>query len=435
MDCTFQIFLHNEWLDCATVSVQDDVNGDPHTPSIFEYDLDYAFQPGIEAISLRLPPSAEIQLLKSWPSFLFDLVPQGSSRQYLLGELGLNDGPAADFALMRAGAFNPIGRIRVAEAVDYHAEHVKRYPADKTAHGFTLDEITGRSGEFNERMLIHSMLAAGSLGVQGAAPKYLLTTDQQGSWHADGALADSKANGHFIVKRPRGKSDADRKVLKNEAAYIAVAKAVGIRTWGTPRHHDDTLFIPRFDRLHLSQGKVQRLHQESLASIIGTIGFNARPTQFELLAGLRGVVSDPTGETVEFLKRDILNLAMCNTDNHARNTAVQKTADKIQLTPLFDFAPMYLDPEGIPRAARWHHPVTRVELTSWTEVLAALPVDDIERRHIRLTLHHFAAQVQALDQHMAAAGVDDDVIRFLQPHIAVQVQQLQALGEDQHGPR
>lgn len=431
MDCTFQIFLDDIWTDCATVSVQDAARGDPQTPSTFEYDLDFAFTPGAEALSLRFPVNAEMQLLPHWPSFLFDLIPQGSGRQFLLGELGLADGPAADFLLMRAGAFNPIGRVRIAEAVQFYTAHVRKYPAGTTGQGFTLEEITGRSDEFNERMLIHSMLATGSLGVQGAAPKYLLTTDHAGKWHADGALADAQAAEHFIVKRPRGKTEADRKVLRNEAAYMAVAAAVGIRTAGTVRYRDNTLFIPRFDRL-VAHGKVQRLHQESAASIAGIVGFNARPTQFELLASLRNVVSDRTGETIEFLKRDILNLAMRNTDNHARNTAVQKT-DQVRLTPLFDFAPMYLDPDGIPRAARWHHPATQVELSEWTDVLAGLPIDEEERRHIRLHLHDFAAHVQALDQHMRAAGVDDDIIRFLQPHIATQVQQLHALGEIEHG--
>ncbi|WP_375338497.1 hypothetical protein [Variovorax paradoxus] len=37
---------------------------------------------------------------------------------------------------------------------------------------------------------------------------------------------------------------------------------------------------------------------------------------------------------------------MRNTDNHARNTAVQRLPDgALQLTPIFDFAPMFLDPE------------------------------------------------------------------------------------------
>lgn len=49
-----------------------------------------------------------------------------------------------------------------------------------------------------------------------------------------------------------------------------------------------------------------------------------------------------------------LNLALGNKDNHARNTAVQRDFDgHIALAPLYDFAPMYLHPDGIARRIRW----------------------------------------------------------------------------------
>jgi serine/threonine-protein kinase HipA len=64
-------------------------------------------------------------------------------------------------------------------------------------------------------------------------------------------------------------------------------------------------------------GRVHRLHQESLASLCGLRGFGVSASQQTLLKGLRAVVSDPLCETIEFLRRDVLNLAMRNTDNHA----------------------------------------------------------------------------------------------------------------------
>jgi len=291
-----------------------------------------------------------------------------------------------------------------------------------------LEDIIGRGEAFHERMLVHSMLAAGSLGVQGAAPKYLLTTDHDGMWHADGALADELAAAHFIVKRARGKTSSDDKVLRNEAAYMRVASAMGLRTAGELRYQEDTLFIPRFDRI-VRDGKVLRLHQESAASLAGIVGFEASPSQFELLQALRAVVSDKTTETVEFLKRDILNLAMRNTDNHARNTAVQKIGANVRLTPLFDFAPMYLDPAGIARAARWYHPIGKKELHAWPAILAAMDIADVERNHIQLELYRFGQRLVGLERHMLQAGVDDDIVAFLRPHIATQIEQLSALGE------
>jgi len=74
---------------------------------------------------------------------------------------------------------------------------------------------------------------------------------------------------------------------------MTVARAVGLRTEGQLRYQDDTLFIPRFDR-RIRDGKVLRLHQESAASLAGIVGFEATPSQFDLLQALRAVVSDKT---------------------------------------------------------------------------------------------------------------------------------------------
>lgn len=379
-------------------------------------------------MSCRYAVDATVHTLPHWPPFFYDLIPQGSGRKFLLGELRLVDGPAADFPLVAAGAFNPIGRIRVKEAVEYFANHVQRHDARRVDRGFTLDEIVARGEEFHERMMIHSMLAAGTTGVQGAAPKYLLTKDRQGLWHADGALPDEEAESHFIVKRPRGSTLADKKVLRNEAAYMDVAAAMGIRTHGALQRVDDSLFIPRFDR-RVENGKVIRLHQESVASLAGLIGFDARPSQFELLNAIRSYVTDKTGETVEFLKRDVLNLAMRNTDNHARNTAIQKIDGEVCLTPLFDFAPMYLDPEGITRAARWYHPGSKKELLNWCDVLAALEFDEAELTFISHELWKFGEQMSELSNHMQEAEVDEDIVTLLQSSIDEQARQLRSLGD------
>jgi serine/threonine-protein kinase HipA len=189
------------------------------------------------------------------------------------------------------------------------------------------------------------------------------------------------ARRHFIVKRPRGPSEADRKVLRNEARYMQVAQRFGIRTSELPSFHADMLFIPRFDRL-AENGQVLRFHQESAASIAGLAGSGIQANQFQLLAAIRAVVDDPLEATIEFIRRDVLNLAMRNTDNHARNTAVHTVDGVTRITPLFDFAPMYLDPEGITRAARWYHTGNGKELQSWSDVLAHLPVPTAEREQL-----------------------------------------------------
>lgn len=420
MDCTLQIFLDDRWVDCAQIELNGDLCQWNH---LVEYAIKYPDAPA----SLAEPVDLDIRSARTLPSFLYDLVPQGAGRRFLLGELELPDGPEAAFPLICAGAFDPIGRIRVAEAVNYFDAHVTRHADARGLPGLTIEEVVARSVDFAERMFLHGMLGTGTTGVQGAAPKYLLTRDRAGLLHGDAILPDADATQHFIAKLPRGKSAADEKVLRNEAAYMRVAAALDIRTHPElPTLHGDVLLIARFDRI-ARDGKVARLHQESVASLLGLSGFDQRPSLFDVVAGIRKVVSDPAAETLEFIKRDVLNLAMRNTDNHARNTAVQLVEGKVQLTPLFDFAPMYLDPELIPRALRWYRPDTRAELTDWADVLAMLPVPDRERRILATELSRFAVQIERLPDIMAAQGVDHDIIEFLTPHIDTQVRQLNAL--------
>jgi serine/threonine-protein kinase HipA len=416
-----QLFLDGQWTDCAVLEA-DATSADP---SRLQYQVDYVFAHRAP-VALGVPVAMDEIEWPGLPAFFYDLIPQGAGRAFLLGELGLPNAPSSDFSLACAGAFNPIGRVRIAEAVEYFRQHRERYPTGNDIEGMTQDEIVSRGADFAERMMLHGMLASGTTGVQGAAPKYLLTRDLDGRWHGDAVLPDERAMDHFIVKLPRGKHANDLKVLRNEAAYMRVAAEMGVRTHRAPELRGDTLFIPRFDR-EVRRGKVMRWHQESAASLAGYAGFEARPSLFELVDAVRAVVDDPEAETLEFLKRDILNLALRNTDNHARNTAVQVVDGRVALTPLFDFAPMYLDPEGIARVLRWLHPDTRRELGDWGEVMAVLHVPEAERQRLRVALARFGTRLEGLSECMRASGVDDDIIEFLQPNIATQVRQLKAL--------
>jgi serine/threonine-protein kinase HipA len=425
MDCHIEIFHKGQWMEAAQASFSDVVhNGFRPNDCVFEYDLLYAFGEMPPPVSLALPVDADRHVRKSWPTFLYDLVPQGNGRKFLLDHLKLPDAQSSDLPLLCAGAFNPIGRLRIREAVQYYERHVDRY--DLPADGFAFDELLARAPDFHETMMVHGMLAAGGTGVQGVAPKYLLTEGQDGKWYPDAALPDNRAQRHYIVKRPRGQSEADRKVLRNEARYMQVAHRIGIRCADLPVLHEDMLFIPRFDR-RVHAGRVLRFHQESAASIAGLAGFGTQADQFELLAAIRRVVDEPLEETIEFIRRDVLNLAMRNTDNHARNTAVHTADGQTRITPLFDFAPMYLDPEGITRSARWYHPGTRKELRHWNEIVAHLDLPGDEHSRLVEALVRFGEQLAGLPDCMRDVGVDADIVDFVVPSIDAQRTQLLAL--------
>ena len=403
---TIEIFLNGQWIPAASFTP---AGKGPYT-GVFEYRLDYVFADNPVPLSLALPVTSERTGLddagqaQACPAFLLDLVPQGRGRSYLCEKLGLPAGDESDLILAQYGAFNPIGNLRFDTAVRYCRDEAGDVPIKR----FSLDEITGRTPEFLEYVFRHAMLSAGTSGVQGAAPKFLLTQDFEGAWFADGALPDADARKHWLVKLPRSSHEDDVAVLRNEAAYMRVADKCGLRTHGEPMLANDMLFVERFDRI-VTANRLERRHQESLASLAGILGFGIRASMFDLCRAIIRHASSPAREIAEFIKRDVLNMAMRNTDNHARNTAMQRLPDgTVLLTPLFDFAPMYLDREMIVRNCHWRHDgkiVDRIE-----DILHILNLKEVDRQNIVRDLRKFAGKVGKLDRIMIDCGVDQRIV-------------------------
>lgn len=411
---SIEIFQQGKWVPSASIQ---ELATDRCR---LEYLPEYQFSENPQPISLTLPLDAPPDVMLAVEGgalegydrrpapFLYDLVPQGNGRQYLLKLLGLADSDQMILPLLKAGAFNPIGCLRIRSAVDFYEQQASKGSAAED--GFSLEDIMKKSEGFLEHLSMHAMLAAGTTGVQGVAPKYLLTQDKDGQWFADLALPDVQAKTHWLVKLARGKSEGDRAVLRNEAAYLRVAAAVGLRTHEAPMLHGEMLFVRRFDRL-VDAGGLHRLHQESVASLAGVRGFGQPLSMPEMLQAIRGHASDPLGDTVEFLKRDALNAALRNTDNHGRNTAVQRLPDGgVQLTPMYDFAPMFMDPEIVPRSAHWDMGGRR--LTDFREIVAALgealPSD--HGRALAEAMSAFASEIERLPVLARDLGVEPQVL-------------------------
>ncbi|MGJ7575494.1 type II toxin-antitoxin system HipA family toxin [Variovorax sp. RB2P76] len=427
-----QIHLRGEWHAAATVQA---LGSDRCR---VEYLPEYVFGvddpvPIASGLPLDLEPDRFVdgptgrEVDRRASAFLYDLVPQGEGRKRLLQRLRLQDAENLVLPLVMAGAFNPIGCLRFDSALRFFDEGARNAAGTAATAGFSAEDVLGHTDEFLNHLSTHAMLASGTTGVQGVSPKYLLSTDEEGRWFPDMTLPDDRACAHWLLKLPRGKGSADRTVLRNEAAYLRLAAACGLRMSSAPEVRGDVLFVRRFDRL-LVEGRLHRLYQESLASICDLRGFGLARSQQTLLCGLRSVVTDPLGETIEFMLRDVLNLAMRNTDNHARNTAVQRLPDgTVQLTPVFDFAPMFLDLEIIPRSCHWQASDGKVQ-RAWAEIVEGLELEDCERGPITEALYRFAPKVAALPETARDCGVEVQVIEACRMTIDAQAQQLDALG-------
>ena len=125
--------------------------------------------------------------------------------------------------------------------------------------------------------------------------------------------------------------------------------------------------------------------------------------------------------------------------NHARNSAVLRDFDDhIALTPLFDFAPMYLHPDGIARRIRWSN--NDFGRTNWHQVidrvceLGAVVRKErrwkralIEREPLVVGLKAMEPKLRELTVAGEAMGLEPEVATFLRPHFLAMADALAAL--------
>lgn len=406
MNANLEIFLDGSWqlvgVFCPDLSgLERGIAGG----GVFEYDIDYtvARLDNLPHWRVGLAFNVSFELFRStrWPSFLLDIIPSGAGRRIWLRRLGLEEGPRADWELLRHAAGNPPGNLRVTGAAVLPGT---RHP------GFTQQEVIDKNADFIEYAEGCGAVVAGATDVQGDAPKFLLVRDAAGRWHPDGALPEKDVADCWIVKFPRGRTDTDRTVLRNEAPYLEVARAFGLRVGQPLIWSEDALFIPRFDRCPSTAG-LQRYGLESLCSAAGIAEFGRRADHAVFCLAIAAFATDPPNELIEYLRRDILNAALRNTDNHGRNSAFLKTGDGIvALSPLYDFAPMFLDPEGIPRSSRWEGDLEpQIGRPDWGRVADALGAW-IDPALLRVVFASDAEKIERLPETMGGCGVEDGVI-------------------------
>ena len=123
--CSVQIFLNNQWIDCATIEVIGEKAKGWKASCGTYYSMDYAIEHmGLRddhAVSNHYPINLESNIEPTWPAFLVDLLPQGYGRKELLKKLGRPEyeEESADWPLLKVGASNPIGNLRIKEAHEW----------------------------------------------------------------------------------------------------------------------------------------------------------------------------------------------------------------------------------------------------------------------------------------------------------------------------
>lgn len=411
-----QSFIKGAWRDCATLTL-DRPEAGVGSPSRLEYDIDYFMHLASEdslkgdvrdlrAVSVRQPVDLASHKSERWLPFVLDLIPQGAMRRRFAAERKWQDGDLRlDHLLLLHGAGSPVGNLRVLEARREDEQKL----VGATIKGVTLKSILSLNDDF---MLVWDkagLTAGGSEGVQGDWPKILMTRSRDGLWYPDAMVADDDATEHVLVKRAHPKAEHNSAILRAEPGYLELARNFGLRVGGKMDAGREVVVIPRFDR-EVAGRAVARLGQESLASAVGTSEYGAIVPHTSYVDAIRRYSTSAEADVIEYVRRDVLNLAAGNTDNHGRNTALQKFPDgRVVLTPLFDFAPMKLVQQGGPRVTRWAD-ITTDHAPDWVAVAEAVCGDVMDPAILLAALKDSENYIRELPVHARAVGIDEEVI-------------------------
>jgi len=425
-----QIHLDGTWHSCASLSLIDPERAGRRNAVRLQYEAEYAIEhfgaQDHRALSVRLPVNLATQTPRQWPAFLIDLLPQGAARKRLER---LSEHSMSEWGLLERGAVNPVGNLRVCPTEPPEL----RPPSDHP--GFDLEEMTGRGDEFVD--FAHEMGAtvAGATDTQGEAPKFWVIEDANGRWHPDDGSPRAGTRRHMLLKFPvpeSGPRAAD--ILRNEVAYQRVAQRLGLRVApALPEFVKGALLITRFDRRRAA-GKDVRLGVESLYSVADILDSAQTPLRHhEVLIALSRCLTGFESQMLEYIRRDLLNLAVGNRDNHGRNTAVLKELDgTIRLSPLYDFGPAFLDARSIVRVIRWEG--EEPGGTHWNRVLECLQtrfeevgVEQPDWREVAREMRAFGRELRSLPALMRDCGVDQAIIDLRHHEISRLIHELTAI--------
>lgn len=430
MTLTLQLFHGGQWHDAAELEIENTAAG-RQSAVIMSYLTDYAIdwmgRDDEHACSLNLPVELMLRYRQPhWFAFLDDIMPSGASRRYWVDRLGLQNKSLheQDYALLINGTIAPVGNLRIKEAIP------PKPPESRLAHRrFALNDIVERHTDFLEYAQQMGAAGGGATGAGGEAPKLLLRRNSRDevwidTWQEDLHARDS----HYLVKFPRGnRTSIDCDILRAEYHYYRELHAMGLDTIDVrglelrEGSRYPSLWLPRFDVAFVA-GERTLFGLESLYSILEKPP-GAFLNHFESIDALIdkcqryhqanriGVTFDTARFVIEWVKRDLLNVVFGNSDNHGRNTALIKRPDDVWLAPIYDFAPMKADPEGVTRLLQWGTPCEEGGQFDWRMIARRLNAY-VPEAILLGELRQLGQHLQGLKQRLQQRGVPASILEM-----------------------
>lgn len=382
---TLQLYADHRWRDVMRLEFEQPEKGQ-NSPCSFGYDQHYLVEnlqalgsTTAQSVSAMIPLAWDLHRTPGFPPFLLDILPAGAARRFLLARLAIPEGEntSADLTLLQRCTPAPVGHLRIKESVDALGKG--------QSIGFDRSEVITRDSRFLEYAYEQGAAVGGATGAGGEAPKLLLAEDAGGFLHPDATLADNLVRQHWFVKFSRNKgNETDRTILRSEFCYYQALERIGVNTVSCDgmtleESAKPSLWMKRFDRT-VSEDGVSRQAVESvysLAQITRPGSYMSHVDVVKVLAQAweaNGQRDEIPELIAEYLRRDLINQILGNSDNHGRNTSIVRDPQRLALSPIYDLAPMVMDEEGITRTTKWPDPVERAGEVDWMAACRSLAV-------------------------------------------------------------
>lgn len=247
----------------------------------------------------------------------------------------------------------------------------------------------------------------------GGAQEKLLLARLEGGWHLplDGAVST-----HILKPEPDrypGLAAAEAWALDLAAGVTLTASA----SYVAPPGHRPVVVVERYDRVVRGRD-VTRIHQEDGCQILGLAPEQKYPrgtgrtdaSLSRIAALLVARADDPMTDLRRLLEQTTVNVALLNTDAHAKNVSVVHAgARTITLAPLYDVAPTawFLPAQhqvALPVGGKWR--ITEITRRHLLDEARSWGVPDrVARTTIDTVLEGLAAGMAAADARHPATPV------------------------------
>lgn len=421
LNFTLQICNNGDWHDAARITVDDQSNQIAHTHAyLMDYAIEHLNQTGSAASSVRLPVElANTFRHKPWFVYLDDILPAGASYRWWIKHLGIADLPIYQqkIQLLKHAVIAPIGNLRIKECVQQAQTYIQTV-------NFTQQDVITHNRDFLSYAQQLGAASGGATGAGGEAPKLLLAMSNEGHIWIDTQQDKTQLGStHYLVKFPRGKNAAiDRDILRSEYHFYHELTAMGVDTIAIDGmqliESDDgpSLWLPRFDIIERNSSRIC-LGLESVYSMMDVASGGLRhQAVFSKLCEVLGYQKtlQRSEFAIEYLWRELLNIAFSNTDNHGRNMAIIKDGQAISFAPVYDFAPMKFDPEVVTRSTTWGMPLEIGGEFDWPAMLASL--ENINQKEVLAALCEKAKCLHGLYERLLERGVPDRILHAPTAH-------------------